>query len=185
MLLAAQPAFAQKQTGTIRGMVKDQAGEALPGVAVELKGPALMGSRTAATDEAGAFRFPALPVGAEYALTFSLQGFQTVTRTNQRVTIGGTVTLDIVLESVTLKTELTVTAASPLVDVEKSSFSSTYDAGLETIPSAGSPSSTGPVLAGHHDDRHGYSRASAFRGEEIGAYYVNGIDISRRDEAAQ
>jgi hypothetical protein len=181
MLFAVPGAFAQRQTGTIRGMVKDQAGEALPGVAVELKGPALMGSRTAATDEAGAFRFPALPVGVEYALTFSLQGFQTVTRTNQRVTIGGTVTLDIILESVTLKTELTVTAASPLVDVEKSGFSSTYDAKtLETIPTRRftffDMVQSSPGITTTDTE---YSRASAFGGEEkSNAYYVNGIDIS-------
>ena len=181
LLLAAVPGFAQRQTGTIRGTVEDRAGEALPGVAVELSGPALMGSRTGTTDASGAFRFPALPVGGEYALTFSLQGFQTVTRTNQRVTIGGTVTLDIVLEAVSLKAELTVTAASPLVDVEKSSFSSTYDAKtLETIPTRrftffdlvqASPGITTTDTE--------YSRASAFGGEEkSNAYYINGVDIS-------
>jgi hypothetical protein len=135
MLLVVHQGLAQKRTGTIRGTVKDEAGEPLPGVTVELKGPALMGSRSTPADAAGEFRFLALPIGADYEVSFSLPGFQPVTRTNQRVTIGGTIVLDIVLKPAAIAAELTVTAPSPLVDVEKSSFSSTYDAKtLDTLP---------------------------------------------------
>ncbi len=135
MLLVVHQGFAQKQTGMIRGTVKDEAGEPLPGVSVELKGPALMGTRSTSTDTAGEFKFLVLPIGADYEVLFSLPGFQPVTRTNQRVTIGGTIILDIVLKPAALEAELTVTAPSPLVDVEKSSFSSTFDAKtLDTVP---------------------------------------------------
>jgi hypothetical protein len=181
MLLAVHQGFAQKQTGTIRGTVKDEAGEPLPGVAVELKGEALMGSRSTSTDATGAFRFPALPIGPEYEVSFSLPGFQPLTRKNHRVTIGGTIVLDIVLKPVAIQTELTVTAATPLVDVAKSSFSSTFDAKtLDTLPTRrytffdmvqASPGITTSTPES--------SRASAFGGEQkSNAYYINGIDIS-------
>jgi len=181
MLLLVHQGFAQKRTGTIRGTVKDEAGEPLPGVTVELKGPALMGSRSTPTDAAGEFRFFALPIGADYEVAFSLQGFQSVTSKNQRVTIGGTIVLDIVIKPAALKTELTVTATSPIVDIEKSSFSSTFDAKtLDTLPTRrytffdmvqASPGITTSTPES--------SRASAFGGEQkSNAYYINGIDIS-------
>ncbi len=181
MLLAVTQGFAQKQTGTIRGTVKDEAGEPLPGVVVELKGQALMGSRSITTDDSGGFRFLALPIGAEYEVAFSLQGFHPEVRKGQRVTIGGTVAIDIVLKPVSLKTELTVTAASPLVDVEKSSFSSTYDAKtLDTLPTRRftffDMVQASPGITTSDTE---YSRASAFGGEDkSNAYYINGIDIS-------
>jgi len=181
MLLAVTQGFAQKQTGTIRGTVKDEAGEPLPGVVVELKGQALMGVRSITTDPTGGFRFLALPIGAEYEVTFSLQGFQPEMRKGQRVTIGGTVAIDITLKPVSLKTELTVTAASPLVDVEKSSFSSTYDAKtLDTLPTRRftffDMVQASPGITTSDTE---YSRASAFGGEDkSNAYYINGIDIS-------
>ena len=181
MLLVVHQGFAQKRTGTIRGSVKDEAGEPLPGVTVELKGPALMGTRSTPTDPTGEFRFLALPIGADYEVSFSLPGFQPVTNKNQRVTIGGTIVLDIVLKPAAIASELTVTAPSPLVDVEKSSFSSTFDAKtLDTLPTRrytffdmvqASPGITTSTPES--------SRASAFGGEQkSNAYYINGIDIS-------
>jgi outer membrane receptor protein involved in Fe transport len=181
MLLVVHQGFAQKQTGMIRGTVKDEAGEPLPGVSVELKGPALMGTRSTSTDTAGEFKFLVLPIGADYEVLFSLPGFQPVTRTNQRVTIGGTIILDIVLKPAALEAELTVTAPSPLVDVEKSSFSSTFDAKtLDTVPTRRftffDMVQASPGITTSDPE---YSRASAFGGEEkSNAYYINGIDIS-------
>ncbi len=180
-LLMVHQGFAQRRTGTIRGTVKDEGGEPLPGVTVELKGPALMGSRSTPTDAAGAYRFFALPIGEDYEIAFTLNGFQSVTHKNQRVTIGGTIVLDIILKPVTLQKELTVTAASPLVDSEKSSFSSTYNAKtLDTLPTRRFTFfdlvQASPGITTSDSE---YSRASAFGGEDkSNAYYINGIDIS-------
>jgi hypothetical protein len=181
MLLVVGQGFAQKRTGTIRGTVKDEQGEFLPGVAVTVKSEALMGVRSTTTDLEGEFRFIALPVGSDYEVTFSLGGFQTAIAKSQRVTIGGTVALDIVLKPAKLEEQVTVLATSPLVDIEKSSFSSTYDAQtLETLPTRrftffdmvqAAPGVTAADPQG--------SRQSAFGSEvKSNAYYVNGIDIS-------
>lgn len=181
LLLIANQGFSQKRTGTIRGTVKDEAGEPLPGVTVEVRGEALMGSRSTITNPEGEFRFPYLPVGRDYETTFSLDGFQTLTRKNLRITMGGAVVLDIVLKPSPLEEEVTVTAESPLVDIEKSSFSSTFGSELlESLPTRrftffdmvqASPGLT-------PSDR-GSSRVSAFgSGDQDNAYYIQGIDIS-------
>jgi hypothetical protein len=77
--------------------------------------------------------------------------------------------------------ELTVTAASPLVDVAKSSFSSSFDSKtLDTLPTRRYTffdmvqASPGITNSSPED-----SRASAFGSErKSNAYYINGIDIS-------
>src|SRR5262245_61188161 len=76
----AAPVFAQGvQTGTIRGVVKDQQGLAVPGTTVTATSPALQGARTAVTDTEGNYSITALPPGA-YTVKFTLSGFGDVTR---------------------------------------------------------------------------------------------------------
>ena len=71
--LSAAPAFAQgggaSSTGSISGDVKDAQGGVLPGVTVTATSPAQIGTLTAVTNEAGVYRFPAVPPG-EYRLSF-------------------------------------------------------------------------------------------------------------------
>ena len=78
---ASAPAFAQGvQTGTIRGVVKDQQGLAVPGATITATSPALQGARTAVSDTTGLYSLTALPPG-EYTLTFTLSGFGDVKQT--------------------------------------------------------------------------------------------------------
>ena len=78
ILASAGSLFAQGvQTGTIRGMVKDQQDLAVPGVTVTATSPALQGPRSTTTDVQGLYAIPALPPG-EYQLRFELSGFGTV-----------------------------------------------------------------------------------------------------------
>ena len=69
--LSTAPAFAQgggaSSTGSISGEVKDAQGGVLPGVTVTATSPAQIGQLTAVTNEAGLYRFPAVPPG-EYRL---------------------------------------------------------------------------------------------------------------------
>ena len=65
---ASAPLFAQGvQTGTIRGIVKDQQGLAVPGVTITATSPALQGARTTVTDAEGNYSITALPPGALHA----------------------------------------------------------------------------------------------------------------------
>jgi len=79
-------AFAQGQTGSIAGVVRDTTGAVLPGVTVEAASPALIEKvRSGVTDGQGAYRIPDLRPGT-YSVTFTLTGFSTVRRSCSRLT---------------------------------------------------------------------------------------------------
>ncbi len=108
------------QTGAIRGRVVDENGQPLPGVSITATGPALQGKATAVTREDGFFRLPGLPPGRDYEVKAELQGFEAVVRKGIIVNVGTVITIQIEMKPSTLQEEITVTAASPVVDVVKS-----------------------------------------------------------------
>ncbi len=128
-------AFAQSQTGNIIGKVADNTGARAPGVTVTLTSPVLISPKTAATDGEGTYKFLALPPGT-YALTFELQGFRKVTRTNVPVNLGQTLTIDASLEVGNVSENVEVVGA-PLVDVTQTNVATNIDDNaLQKIPTA-------------------------------------------------
>jgi hypothetical protein len=65
--------LAQSETGTITGTIADASGAVVPGVAITLTSPALIGGPRTVTSELGTYRFIALPPGT-YDLKFELPG---------------------------------------------------------------------------------------------------------------
>lgn len=126
-----------KETGVIQGNVVDEDNSPLPGVSVTLSSPSLMGTRSAITDENGYFRFPAIP-GGDYTVEAELEGFNPVKKTNVRLHVGMTVTLDITLRIAKLEEEITVKGEAPLVDITDSSTAKTILSKdfLENIPTS-------------------------------------------------
>ncbi len=125
-------AHAQGTTGSINGTVNDNTGAVLPGVAVTATGPAIMGARTAVTNEQGQYRFPALPPGT-YKLRYELAGFSTIVREGITVNIGFTATVNIQLQLASLAETVTVTGASPVVDTQNTNVQTNFT--LEMIKS--------------------------------------------------
>lgn len=118
--------FAQgRQTGSISGTVLDNENNPLPGATVTLSGPAMMGSMSYTTSDVGKFRFPYLAPG-EYEIKVELPGFKTYIRKGLRVSVGKTTEVDITLEPTPVAEEVTVVAASPVVDIESAKFSVHY-----------------------------------------------------------
>lgn len=77
LFLIASPGYAQRLTGSIQGTVKDETGEFLPGVTIEISSPALIGGiKSLVTSATGSFHFTALPPGS-YKVRVTLSGFQT------------------------------------------------------------------------------------------------------------
>jgi Carboxypeptidase regulatory-like domain/TonB-dependent Receptor Plug Domain len=106
------PGFAQGvQTGTIRGVVKDSQGLAVPGVTVTATSPSLQGPRVAVTDTDGAFALAALPAG-EYTVTFELSNFATVTR-KTTLPVGSTVNQAVTLAAAGVTESVRVVAETP------------------------------------------------------------------------
>jgi len=140
LCLALVPALlaqgTSQDTGTIRGTVKDNEGNPLPGVSIKATSAAAMGTVTAVTNEIGSFRLALLRVGT-YNLTFELQGFTTVQRTDVYVALAGTVSLDIEMTPAKITQEINVVAASPIVDVKTSTQAKYFKSDLlQNIPIA-------------------------------------------------
>lgn len=91
--LSAQGAPA---TGSLSGRVSDERGGALPGVAIEVEGPALASTRVTATDSNGAYRVGDLPAGS-YRASFKLLNFMGVVRRDIAVAAGAVQTADVTL----------------------------------------------------------------------------------------
>ena len=102
--------------GTIDGRVTDNTNAVLPGVTVTISGPALMGTRVATTNDQGAYRIAAVPPG-DYTVLFTLDGFAPLKRTEIRVDLGFTATLNVQMAVGAVEANVTVTGASPVVDV--------------------------------------------------------------------
>ncbi len=135
-LAAAAPALGQQQYGRLQGSAIDAQGLALPGVTVNLAGDAIIGSRNAATDVDGSYRFQALPPG-DYTLTFELSGFQTVVYEEIRVVTGSTFEVDATMQIATVAETVTVTGESPVVDVKSTGVAATFDdTQLDEVPTA-------------------------------------------------
>jgi hypothetical protein len=117
--LSTAPARAQtgQMFGELMGKVVDDQGGALPGVTVTLTGPAVMGAQTATTSASGIYRFPGVSSGT-YTLKFELAGFAALVREGIVVPVRQTITVDAALKLASLQETVTVSAASPTVDVE-------------------------------------------------------------------
>src|SRR4026209_2109765 len=76
--LAANVA-AQGGDGSLRGIVNDEQGAAMPGVTVTATSPQAIAPAVAVTDASGEYRLPNLAPGT-YTLTMELTGFSTVRR---------------------------------------------------------------------------------------------------------
>ncbi|MCA1584369.1 MAG: carboxypeptidase-like regulatory domain-containing protein [Acidobacteria bacterium] len=139
------PASAQS---VITGTIKDTSGAVMPGVSVEAASPALIeGSRSAVTDESGQYRIVDLRPGV-YALTFTLQGFNTVKR-ELELSSNFTATIDIALSVGALEESVTVTGSSPVVDVQSNVKQQVLARDvLDAVPTARTIQSIGQLVVG-------------------------------------
>ena len=116
--LGATAAYAQ-QDAAIAGLVSDTTAGVMPGVTIEARSPALIeGVRTAFTDGAGRYTIVNLPPGT-YSVTFTLPGFNTILREGVELTSGFTANVNAELQVGSIEETITVTGASPTVDVQR------------------------------------------------------------------
>lgn len=110
-------ALAQTVSSTIVGTARDESGGALPGVTVEVSGPALIGGAVSVvTGPDGTYRVGDLRPGA-YTIVFTLPGFQTLRLEGVSITSAFTGTVDAVMKIGGVQEALTVTGESPTVDL--------------------------------------------------------------------
>jgi hypothetical protein len=116
-LILPLPVSAQ-QASSIAGGVSDDTGGVLPGVTVDVASAALIeGVRTVFTDSEGRYNVTPLPPGA-YSVTFTLPGFSTIIREGVELSAGFAANIDAAMQVGGIEETITVTGASPVVDVQ-------------------------------------------------------------------
>jgi hypothetical protein len=137
LVLFAGLAFGgQNQESSIAGQVTDSSGAVLPGVTVTATSPALqVPTVIVVTNERGEYRLAPLPIGT-YHVEYTLSGFQTVRREDIRLTVGFTAKVDVALAVGAVAETITVSGASPVVDVTSTNASTELTKEtLELVPS--------------------------------------------------
>jgi Carboxypeptidase regulatory-like domain/TonB-dependent Receptor Plug Domain len=147
-MLVLLPTAARAQS-VFAGTVKDTSGAVMPGVTVEVSSPALIeGVRSTVTGENGQYRVVDLRPGT-YKLTFTLPGFNTVVRDAVELPANFTSTINIELAVGTLQESVTVSGASPVVDVQTNVRQQvlTRDV-LDAVPTAKTIQGLGQLVVG-------------------------------------
>ena len=134
VLAAPVAAYAQ---AAITGVVRDLSGAVLPGVSVEAASPVLIEKvRSVVTDGNGQYRIIDLRPGT-YTVTFSLTGFAVVQREGIELTGSFTATVNAELRLGKLEETITVTGATPIVDVQSAQKQAVIDKDLaDALPSS-------------------------------------------------
>ena len=112
-------AFAQENTGSIQGSVKDSTGAVVPGAKVSLTGSALVRSLDATTDSQGEYIFPKVPAGT-YTVTISQANFKSVKNEDVKVVLGFASKVDVALTAGNISEAVTITSGSEAIDVSSS-----------------------------------------------------------------
>jgi hypothetical protein len=174
--------FAQgRQTGSIHGMIVDEEGNPLPGATVTLSGPAVMGTKTYVSGETGRFRFPSLLPASGYEVRAEMPGFKTTIRKGLIVSVGKTTEITITLGMTAIEEEVTVTAESPVVDVETSKVSVHYGSEfLASIPMSRDLYGIQNSIPGAISEGVDYRRTSSILGGTVRSqlYQLDGVPMN-------
>ena len=152
LLLFPSVAFAQ---ASITGVVRDTSSGVLPGVTVEATGPALLAPRSVVSEANGVYRIVDLPPGL-YKLDFSLPGFARVVREGIEVTGSGVFTIGVELKVGAVSETITVTGATPVVDLQSAKRETVLSADvIAVIPATRAVGSLLNAIAGLTVDNNG------------------------------
>ena len=141
----ALPTAARAQSA-IGGTVKDTSGAVLPGVTVEVASDVLIEkTKSVSTDGQGAYKIVDLRPGV-YTVTFSLQGFNTFKREGLELPSNFTATVNADMKVGALEESVTVSGASPVVDVQSNAKTQVLSRDvLDAVPSAQDDSEPRPA----------------------------------------
>src|SRR5262245_34693266 len=147
-IVIALPAAARAQSA-IAGSVTDTTGAILPGVTVEASSEALIEkTRAVVTDDQGNYKIVDLRPGT-YVLTFTLAGFQSVRREALELPSNFTMTINADLRVGSLEETLTVTGASPVVDVQTAAKAQVLNREvLDSVPTGRTIQGLGQLVTG-------------------------------------
>ena len=119
ILLAASSAFAQFDSGSVVGTVRDASGAVVPGATVTLTSAGTGISVVKTSAENGSFEFPSVRPG-QYVITAERSGFAVALVDNVRVQVGARLRIDFAMTLSGLNEKVEVTASQPLLDTDSS-----------------------------------------------------------------
>jgi hypothetical protein len=180
ILFTLLPRGASAQS-TIAGLVTDSTGALLPGVTVEASSSALIEKvRTVVTDSQGRYSIVDVRPGI-FIVTFTLPGFSTVRREGIEVASNVNVPVNAELKVGALEESVTVSGATPTVDVQVASRTQvlTRDV-LDALPTARTYGSAGAIIPGLK-----LTRPDMGGTEAVQQSYVTAHGMTTKDNAMQ
>jgi hypothetical protein len=176
LLCAGTGAYAQEQSGSIQGLVKDSSGAVLPGVTIEARSLSLVGVATAVSDGEGGYRFPALPPGV-YELTATLQGFTDKKLADIQLALGQLLKIELAMSVGGVAETVQITAESPLIDVKQNAAAATISKdAIDRIPKGRDWTSVIATAPGaNNESRAGGLQIDGSSGSE-NRFIVDGMD---------
>src|SRR5512132_2785240 len=120
--LGARVISAQTVGASLQGIVTDQTGAPVPAADVIVIAVATGGTWELKTDSTGHYRVPVLQPG-EYEVHVSQTGFQPIARRGIQLTVGQNAVIDLKLEVGRIAEEMTVSGASPTINITSGSVS--------------------------------------------------------------
>jgi hypothetical protein len=126
---------AQGLTGSLIGAVRDEQGAAVPGAAVRISSPALIGgAATTSTNEKGQLRLLALSPGV-YVLDIAAQGFTSVHEDNIRIGAGSTIERNVTMRVAEIAQSVVVAGTGSRIDARDPGLGARFGSDdLSTIP---------------------------------------------------
>ena len=170
------------QDAGVAGIVSDDTGGVLPGVTVTAASPVLIEQqRIAITDGEGRYAFTQLRVGT-YSVTFSLPGFNQILREGINLTSGFTANVNVELGVGGIEETITVTGASPVVDIQNVRRQTTFTAEtLATLPMSNKHvnniQTITPGFTGLADVAGGYAQLGNYHGKDGTKVSLDGMGI--------
>ena len=170
------PVAHAQTTGTIKGIVIDEGGLAIPAVVITIDSSALIGgAQQASTDDNGRFQFTQLAPGT-YNVKFDKPGFQRLEKPNVNVLIGRNVNLTIELPLASAGEEYVIEETRPTLDTESASSGEVLQKEfLSKVPSGRSyqsvVSATAGVIGGGNPNVAG-------AGYNENTYLLDGVQIT-------
>jgi len=119
-LLVGGQLFAQVDTGTILGTVKDSSGAVVPGAQVTLTNQGTGFTLTTKSSGVGSYIFTPIKIGT-YSVQATMAGFQKATQLNATVDVQQQLVVDLILVPGQLTQTVEVTAAPPVLQTQNGS----------------------------------------------------------------
>src|SRR5262245_10385681 len=118
-LLTASPAWAQFETASVVGTVRDSSGAVVPGATVTLTGIETGVSTSRTTNDSGLYEFVTVKSGL-YVVTAEKEGFSSALVDNLQVQVGARRRVDLSMQVGQVSERVQVTASTPLIERDSS-----------------------------------------------------------------